>query len=140
MIEPHGGLLISRFAPVLHKSKEKIEISQAGEIDIYNLATGAYSPLVGFVKKADFESITQDMKISDGTLWSIPIIFDITSEQALEIESNNSETLEFIDNTGLHIASLIDIEVYPFAKQKYCQSVFGTTDNEHPGVERIMKK
>ena len=78
MILPHGGQLISRFFSVLEKSNVTLTIDQSKEIDIYNIAAGAYSPLKGFAYKEEFESITKKLHLPDGTLWSIPIIFDIT--------------------------------------------------------------
>lgn len=140
MISPHGGKLISCFVSKLERSKTQITIHQSHEIDIYNFTTGAYSPLTGFAKKTEFESITQNMTLADGNIWSIPIIFDINPEQSFEIKNNNSQALEFIDDEGKHVASLIDIEVYAFDKRSYCESVFGTIDDEHPGVQRIAKK
>lgn len=140
MISPHGKSLVARFVPILEKSKNQISIEQAEEIDIYNIATWAYSPLHGFVKKQDFESITKNMRLANGILWSIPIILDITSEQAQAIQNSSSKTIELIDKVGKHFASLLEIEIYAFDKESYCKSIFGTIDPEHPGVQRIMKK
>lgn len=86
MIDPHGKILVSCFASEIEKSIVDVAIHQSNEIDIYNFATGAYSPLKGFVKKEDFEHILHTMHLKDGTLWSIPIILDITSEKVEEIE------------------------------------------------------
>lgn len=139
MILPHGGQLISRFFSVLEKSNVTLTIDQSKEIDIYNIAAGAYSPLKGFAYKEEFESITKKLHLPDGTLWSIPIIFDITWEEAKKIQSSNAKTVELIDSTWIHRASLRGVEVYQFDKKAYCASVFGTSDNAHPGVQKVEK-
>jgi len=140
MIAPHGGLLISRFVPVLNKSTEKIEISQVSEIDIYNIATGAYSPLVGFCRQKDFESIVEKMSLVNGIIWSIPIILDISSDKAKYLEWKWTKNIEILNQNKEQIGFLNNIEIYPFDKVKYCEGVFGTQDSNHPGVQNILKK
>lgn len=139
MISPHGGKLVSCFTQSLDKSGEKIQLQESEEIDIYNLANGTYSPLRGFCRENEFNSITETMRMVDGTLWSIPIIFALGQERSQEIISSWITCLELYTSLDEHVASLTHIEVYSFDKDKYCQSIFGTTDKEHPGVQRIHK-
>lgn len=140
MIDPHGKILVSCFASEIEKSIVDVAIHQSNEIDIYNFATGAYSPLKGFVKKEDFEHILHTMHLKDGTLWSIPIILDITSEKVEEIEKKWVQVITLITEKGIPIASLLSLEIYPFDKNAFCKSIFWTTDANHPGVQRISQK
>lgn len=139
MLLPHGGTLISRFFSHLQKSRNYININQSKEIDIYNIATGAYSPISGFCDKKDFTSIIKTMRLCNWKLWSIPIIFDITKEEAEKIQNSNSKIIELKNSEWLHIASIIDAEVFSFDKKSYCESVFGTSDENHPGIQKVEK-
>lgn len=140
MVPPHGKVLISRITPTINKSTEKIQVTQKEEIDIYNIATGAYSPLTWFCRENDFSSITEKMCLSNGILWSIPIILDISSEKAQYLQNKWTKNIELLNQKNKHIASINDIEIYPFDKETYCKSVFGTQDINHPGVQNISKK
>lgn len=110
--------------PILEKSWGKIRVELAQKIDIYNIATGAYSPLTGFCCKEDFVTIIEKMQLKDGTLWSIPIILAIDEKKAQEILSLGIHIVELIDTDNLHIASISDIEIYSFDKNSYCLNVF----------------
>lgn len=139
MTAPHGGTLVSRFFSNLQTSPNCIQINQAKEIDIYNIATGAYSPISGFCDQKNFLSIIRTMRLSDWKLWSIPIIFDITGEEAREIQNSKSKIVEIKNSKWVHIASIINVEIFPFDKKAYCESVFGTSDENHPGIQKVEK-
>lgn len=139
MTQSYNEELISLFVSELENSLEKIQISLSQQIDLYNLATGAYSPLTDFCRRDDFVSITKKMQLQNGTLWSIPIILAIDEKKAEEILSSKVQTVELIDVDKSHIASISDVEIYPFDKNSYCTNIFWTLDPKHPGVERVQK-
>lgn len=131
--------LVFLFTLELENSSKKIQVSLSQQIDIYNLATGAYSPLIGFCRRDDFVTITEKMQLKDGTIWSIPIILAIDEGKAQEILSSGVHAVELIDNNNSHIASISEIEIYPFDKNSYCINIFWTLNSDHPGVQRIQK-
>ncbi len=84
LIAPHGGTLVNRFASsnIAEEatSLPKITLSTKQACDLEMIAIGAFSPLTGFCKKADFESICKDMRLADGTVWPIPITLAVDEE------------------------------------------------------------
>jgi len=81
MISPHGGKLVDQMVAQLDRYPANLVVDANTQIDIYNIATGAYSPITGFADAQTFSSIMSDMTLPDGSLWSIPIVMDISAEQ-----------------------------------------------------------
>ena len=84
LIAPHGGTLVNRFAESNlteeATSLPKITLSTKQACDLEMIAIGAFSPLTGFCKKADFESICNDMRLANGTVWPIPITLAVDED------------------------------------------------------------
>jgi sulfate adenylyltransferase len=53
--------------------------------DVEMLAVGAMSPLTGFMSRADYERVVSDMRLADGTVWSIPVTLPVTTEVATSV-------------------------------------------------------
>ena len=145
MVKPHGGRLTNRLLSTnqLERLKEEtnefIQISIDFEtyIEIENIAIGTFSPLEGYMTQQEFESVIETSRLTNGLAWTIPITFDISEKQAKDLEKNNRVLLTY---QGKPIA-LFDLEdKYAPDKKRWVESVFGTTDVKHPGVERIFSK
>lgn len=144
MISPHGGKLVDAVLSteavddLLQKSKDLPRISLGKEHmkDVHNIAHGVYSPLTGFLKKSDFESVVADMRLENGLVWSIPIVLDISEQEKDDIEANSSVLLQ--DESGSVFAILENIEIYTYDKEFFAKNVFGTLEQTHPGVEEVM--
>src|SRR4029453_11460451 len=79
---PHGGQLVDRRldaeeAAVASGGGASLVVTPAEAADLRALATGAYSPLVGFMGAKEHESVTESMRLPDGTLWPIPVCLGI---------------------------------------------------------------
>ena len=61
--------------------------------DIELLLNGGFGPLSGFMNKDDYESVLKNMRLSDGSLWPIPIVLDVTDEFAEQIKNKKKITL-----------------------------------------------
>ncbi|MDY7080935.1 MAG: sulfate adenylyltransferase, partial [Halobacteria archaeon] len=74
--EPHGGELVNRVVELTGNVEElhHLELDRDEYMDLEMIATGAYSPLEGFMGKDDFERVLDDMRLADGTPWSIPVV------------------------------------------------------------------
>lgn len=100
--------------------------------DVRNIANGAYAPLSGFLRKKDFETVVSDMRLENGSIWSIPIVLDINNPK-------QPEEIILTDKNKKPVAILNNLEVYKYDKQNFAKKVFGTTDKNHPGVDEIYK-
>jgi sulfate adenylyltransferase len=85
LIAPHGGVLVNR---VLTGEEKQVWLSRAGHFpklpvsnrtvsDLLCIATGVFSPLTGFLKEKDYRSVCETMRLSDGTVWSIPVTLPV---------------------------------------------------------------
>ncbi|MBS8121463.1 sulfate adenylyltransferase [Candidatus Vampirococcus lugosii] len=140
LIEAHGKKLINLKNGKIINSNYEIQVNKEIETDIYNLGSGIYSPLEGFLCKNDFESVINRMELSDGTLWPIPIVLDINFKQKEEIEQKKPKYILIKNSNKKSIALLKIKEIFEYDKEKYIKSIFGTNDIKHPGVKNILKK
>lgn len=111
---------------------QKIVIDWEHIRDVKNIASGAYAPLKGFLKQADFQSVLDLMRLKNGEVWPIPIVLDITTNQ---VEKN----VLLVSEDGEEIAKLKNTEVFENPKKEFAKKVFGTTDLAHPGVKHVME-
>ncbi|MBU0976384.1 MAG: sulfate adenylyltransferase [Patescibacteria group bacterium] len=145
MIPPHGGQLVQQIIKDKEernywekKSKELITIVLEEEQikEVKNIARGLYSPLNGYMRKGDFESVAESMKLENGTVWPIPIALDIPDTLAKQVHIGRRIALR--DSMKTLTAILVVEDKYKFNRKETAKKVFGTTDTKHPGVEELM--
>lgn len=137
---PHGGKLINRFVDPEEvdalsqraSQLKKIELTAREISDLELIATGVFSPLEGFMGRADYESVLQKMRLANGLPWSLPITLSVTAEEGASLKEGVEVAL--VQETGLPLAILRIDEKYPFDKEKEALSAYGTNDPSHPGV------
>ncbi|MGF3553938.1 MAG: sulfate adenylyltransferase [Thermoplasmatota archaeon] len=138
MPKPHGGKLVDRH--IKRKPSEvadlpKFEINTNLAEDIENIAKGVFSPLEGFLCKNDLENVIKEKRLENGTPWTIPILLDFDKKEIKDLKEGDQILLTNTE-TGVH--SILDIdEIYTFDKKTLAQSVYGTQDTNHPGVENV---
>ncbi len=103
--------------------------------DFELLTTGVFSPLTGFMKQIDYESVLDRMRLESGELWPIPICLDLPESQATSFEIGQSVTLRDAEGFLLGILNIEDI--WPADIEKEAQAVYGTQDTSHPGVDYL---
>ncbi len=144
LIQPHGGKLVNRIVDADQASKlkaaaadlPKITLSAKQACDLEMIAIGAFSPLTGFVKKADFEGICKDMHLANGTAWPIPITLSVDDAVKGTLKEGGQAALYHNDGTLL---AVIDCEeIYAHDKKMEVPNVFGTEDEAHPGVKAVL--
>ena len=106
--------------------------------DLELLLNGGFSPLDGFMGKADYNSVLKNMRLDNGALWPMPITLDITEEFASKIKDVEKITLR--DQEGFTLAILTVTDIWEPNKDEEAQMVYGTTDLKHPAVNYLKNK
>jgi len=145
-IPPHGGKLIER---VLHATEREAAREKARHLpqitlgpmslaDLEMLAIGAMSPLVGFMTHADYERVVAEMRLADGTVWSIPVTLPVSTEVAAGIRGGQEVAL--VESDG-HILAVMTVQgKFTYDKRREAREVFRTEEDKHPGVARLYKQ
>ncbi|NWG04725.1 MAG: sulfate adenylyltransferase [Syntrophaceae bacterium] len=145
LILPHGGelkLLLLKgevLKVALHKANtlKKIRMTTRERDDLIMMGIGAFSPLDGFMGKADWKGVCDEMKMRDGTFWPIPITLSVTKEEASRIKEGQ-EVVLIDDENNKPMGSMVVHEKYEIDKVHECKEVFKTVDTQHPGVAKVM--
>ena len=131
LIAPHGGELVDRTGehPGEVESLETVTLTSRELSDLDMLASGALSPLEGFMGSGDYESVLDEMRLSSGLPWALPVCLAV--EQA-----PRGDRVALSDGTRL--VAVLDVEeVFDYDKEREAQQAFRTTDDAHPGVARL---
>lgn len=136
---PHGGKLINQvdFHYPLTEISTEIEIDAMALSDLELIATGAYSPLDGFLGKEDYESVLNDMRLKNGIIWSIPITLPVHEQEAQKLKLGEKIKLKY-ENDYFGVLELQ--EIYIPNKMEEAKKVFQTTDPNHPGVKKLLER
>jgi len=105
--------------------------------DLELLMSGGFSPLRGFMTRADYERTCAEMRLVDGTLWPIPIVLDVPETFARSV--GPGQTIALRDHEGVMLAALHVEEVWQPDRTAEAKAVYGTTNTFHPGVNHLLK-
>jgi sulfate adenylyltransferase len=147
LIPPHGGELVDliarpeRIAELKSHSKEwpSWDLTARQLCDLELLITGGFSPLGGFMTRADYEGVCHNMRLSRGTLWPMPITLDVTEEFAKKLTPGTSK-VALRDPEGVMLAVLNVEEVWQPDRKAEAQAVFASTSAAHPGADYTINK
>src|SRR5450759_5278855 len=146
LITPHGGELVINMASAAERAELQERARGLSEFlldsrqmaDLEMLAIGAYSPLGGFMKRADYLGVVNDMHLENGLPWSVPITLSVTSEQAASLKEGSQVAL--INEHGTLQAVMLVEEKYGYDKEREASKVYRTTDEAHPGVKVVFQQ
>jgi sulfate adenylyltransferase len=145
-IRPHGGTLVNRTLRgvvregALEKAKDlpRLVLSPVSVSDVELIANGAYSPLTGFMTRADYESVVEAMRLSNGVVWSIPITLPVDRTFADTLHEGDEIALHQATDAGEHLLATMEVqEKYTYDKDQEAREVYRTTEHAHPGVARL---
>ncbi len=144
IISAHGGelceLIVSQDQAQQIKqdavSYPSITLNERQLCDLELLLNGGFSPLRGFLNKADYEGVVDEMRLTNGVLWPMPINLDVSAETAQSIKKGDKAALR--DDTGLLLAIITIEDVWQPNKEHEAEKVFGTTSKEHPAVAYLF--
>ena len=139
-IAAHGGTLVSRViareeypaALELAATLPSVRVDARTVADLELIATGAYSPLAGFMGLADYQRVLHEMRLANGLPWSLPITLRVTDATKVR----DTVALEAPD--GGTVALLEVREVFTHSKEEEARLAYGTTDPKHPGVAQLF--
>ena len=146
MNSPLGGELVDRTCPAgdvaakleYAKSLPSLPANRNLVLDTEKIANGTFSPLTGFMGRDDTESVLTSMRMKDGTPWTIPVVFHADRARAESLQ--NGDDVAIVDDADDSVAAVMTVrEVYDYDKERFCASVFGTTDAAHPGVGQVLE-
>ena len=147
MIEAHGGKLVNRIVKgdKSRQLKEKATEMPALELDfdeltaVDNIATGLFSPLEGFMGKEDYNSVVEDMRLADGTVWSIPVVLGVSQAKASKLKEGEDVALYFEEDNELYAILHLE-EKYEYDEKKEAKEVYTTIEKDHPGVANVYER
>jgi sulfate adenylyltransferase len=147
LVKPHGkdGTL----KPLLLEGEELAEARKKAETlrkvpmtsrevgDAIMMGIGGFTPLEGFMGHDDWKGSVTDLHMADGTFWPIPVTMSVTEEVAGQL--SDGEEIALVDEDADTIMAIMTVrEQYTIDKELECKEVFKTTDQEHPGVAKVM--
>ena len=160
LVAPHGGkglvcALLEGAELEAEKTKaaglKQVEISDRAKGDLIMLGIGGFSPLTGFMKKADWKGVCENFQMADGTFWPVPITLDVTTADAADIAEGSEIALV---KDGVVFATMLVEEKYEMTeadKKWECEKVFlgegeesvdgkfwEIAPEDHPGVIMVL--
>ena len=146
LVPPHGSgplkpLLLSENLRATEISRAeslvKVPMSSCEVCDLLLLSMGAYTPLDGFMKEADWRGVCGDMRLADGLFWPIPVTLSAIKTLADQVVIGQEVAL--IDGETQQIMGIMTVQdKYTPDLALQCDKVFGTMDESHPGVAKAM--
>jgi sulfate adenylyltransferase len=132
LIAAHGGELVDRTGdrPDDLDTLETLTLTSRELSDLDMLASGALSPLQGFMGSEDYESVLETMRLASGLPWALPVCLSVEEAPA-------GDRIALADGTGKRYAVLEVDQVFDYDKRREAQQSFRTTDDAHPGVARL---
>jgi len=148
IIRPHGGTLVDRvlrgeMREAVHERAEEmtqVQLDPMALSDLELIATGALSPLTGFMRKADYERCVDEMRLANGVLWSLPVTLAVEQDVAADIEEGQEIALCEDERV---LAMMEVAEKFPYdrkIKEHEAQEVYRTTEEAHPGVAQLYQR
>jgi sulfate adenylyltransferase len=145
-IAPHGGQLINRIATPKERDEflaqaeklPRIQMDERATSDLVMIAIGGFSPLNGFMEQDDYESVVDDLRLTSGLPWSVPVTLSVTEEEAEPLKEGGWVRLD--DPSGKFVGVLELTQKYRYNKTHEATNVYGTDEEQHPGVKVIYEQ
>jgi len=148
LVKPHGGgslrpLMLAGEALAAERARArtlpKLRVSSREKGDLIMLGIGGFTPLEGFMTRADWEGVCDGYRTASGLFWPIPITLSAEEAEAEGIATGSEIALVDADGDEV-LATLRVTEKYRIDKAHECMSVFRTTEAAHPGVKLVMQQ
>jgi len=133
LIKPHGGELVCRTGPRPDgvEALEKVSLDSRELSDLDMIASGALSPLRGFMGRDNYESVLESMRLKNGFAWSLPVCLAVD-------EAPKGDRVALAGEDGSLFAVLDVAEVFDYDAKREAELCYRTSDPAHPGVARLL--
>jgi len=148
LVKPHGSdtlkpLLLEGAALAAEKKRAatlpQVKISSRETGDVIMMGIGGFTPLTGFMTKADWQGVCDGMKMASGLFWPIPIT--LSTDKATADKLKTGDEIALVDGESNEIMATMKVtEKYTIDKAHECMQVYKTTDLAHPGVKMVMEQ
>lgn len=160
LVAPHGGkglvcCLLEGAELEAEKAKaaglKQVEISDRAKGDLIMMGIGGFSPLDGFMTKADWKGVCENFQMADGTFWPVPITLDVSAADAADIAEGSEIALVKDGEIFATMTVNEKFEMTEADKKWECEKVFMGEGEEsvdgkfweiapedHPGVIMVM--
>mgnify|MGYP001247695335 CR=1 FL=1 len=106
--------------------------------DIELIMNGAFSPINGFLNKADYDSVLNNMRLENGAVWPIPIMLDVDESYISENSIEVGTEIALREKEGFLVAFLTVSDIWSPNKKNEAEAIFKSTDVHHPGVNNLF--
>jgi sulfate adenylyltransferase len=148
LVRPHGGgslksLMLGGDALAAERARSRslptLRVSSREKGDLIMLGIGGFTPLEGFMTRADWEGVCDGCRTASGLFWPIPITLSVDAATAASIRVGAEIALTDPED-GAALATMKVTEKYGIDKAHECMAVFRTADAAHPGVKLVMQQ
>jgi sulfate adenylyltransferase len=144
LIDPHGGKLCNLVleGDALASLREEaiglpsMTLSDRQLCDIELILNGGFSPLEGFLNRADYDRVVEESRLADGTVWPVPITLDVSEDTASKHSAGDNIALRDLEGNLIAVITVEDI--WAPDKKLEAAKVFGSEDETHPAVSYLM--
>jgi ATP sulfurylase len=146
LAEPHAGILVDRFVDVDQAAALRDRAARLPQLtltarevaDLELVASGAASPLSGFMGVRDYRSVLEQLRLADGTPWPVPFTLAVTVEQMASVLHRGAAAL---GDARRRLRGLIEVtEAFVRDPREEAFALYGTEDRAHRGVARLFSR
>lgn len=118
------------------RSLKKLVITSEQARETENIALGVYSPLEGFLRRREYESVLEHMRLPGDVPWTLPVVLDLPADFGVE----EGEKIVLVEEGREEFLAVMEVEeIYPLDHRRHARLVYGTEDPSHPGVEKAAR-
>lgn len=145
-IAAHGGTLIQRIASDAQRQEflsqaealPRVTLDERAVSDLELIAIGGFSPLEGFMGLEDYDQVVENMHLSNGLPWSVPITLSVSEEVAAPLKEGTRLRLD--NPQGEFIGVMELTQKYTYDKKREALKVYRTEEDKHPGVKVVYEQ
>ncbi len=144
--EPHGGKLVDRLVvgpkreKLVEEAREmpKVVLDQNTAMDLWQIATGGFSPLEGFMTRADYERVLAEARLENGLVWPLPVVLPAKQEEFAALKEGDQAAL--VSASGRILGVIRVEEKFSVDLRREALAIYGYDDPEHPGVAKVLRR